>query len=1251
MPAIAELYATVMPETSAIADGIVRAFREVDPAATEAGRRWGREIQRGLGEATVELKADTKKAKAEIDEAARDKKATVEVDADTAKAEAQIDVAARDRKAHIRVDADTLGSSAERAATQVGGSLAGVMPSVGSALSTALIAGGITAAAGVAAALSGAIGLIPAGLGGGVAVLGTLVTGLDGVKDAWDAAGKAADSATKDQEAKSKSVASAQKTLKDAVLDEANAQKDVANARKDARQQLEDLNVQMRGGVIDEKQALLDAQAARRDLATGRFRDSIEYEQAQLRVQQADQRVLESHERNVHLQDRASDANSKGVEQSDQVVAANQRLVKAHDSVAAAQRNLADAQKPSANQESLIQSMAKLSPVAQGFVNTLVGLKPAWQSLKFGVQDSLLAGVGPEIQALTTQYLPVLKQAMTGLAGTMNAAFKGIGDWLSKPETMQAIQSIIANIGSSFQIWSQSLVPFSQAFLTITKVGSGFLPGLAHMVTDGANAFNNFIQSASRTGELQKWIQLGIDTMRELMRLVPILGKLFMDLAPLAIPTLQLIGGVLRELEPLFRPIIVALGSMTAILAQHPQLIAAVIVAFAAWKTITAVSTMLTGLKAMSTVLTGMPAQAATAGAGISAGLAPALAALSAVASGLVIANMHGSAAPTNIGPGADERQRKLDAGKKYADAHGGKVPDGYAQWLDKGGPMPSELGQYYVPGAAPGTPFFDAQGRPLDAQGKPFDAGAPNPTPYNPNMPKSTVPGASSTAPYAGGLNWDALAGRESGGNWQINTGNGYFGGLQFDQKTWEQYGGLQYAPRADQATKEQQIEVATRAMQQRGGPQSLWPQNWQQLGPAATGAAPTGGPTLPGASPSSAIASVGGLNLSTIPVAAQQYANDCIDASARIILSHSGINMSEDQLKNVIAPGGSIESQAAGLNSLNPAGGYRAMQGSGGSAEALFAAVKASIDNGTGSILNVAPGSSIAGKPFSEGHFIAVTGYNPDGTINLSDTAKGTKYSVSAADAFQATRGRGIVAGTGSGPSATAGGFPGAVPGMYPSAAGMPTAAAPYGVSADGSPMGTQNQPYYVMPAQGSSGGEQLGQDIFSGILEIFGIDGSVFKNPMGGGLFKGFKGLMSFMTGQGKGSQGYPASAFGGGSLGSPGGGMPSIGGGDALGGLGGVLQGFMPQPFGQIMPGGPATAPDEYQPLLPGSGGKTGIPGLPGRFAPSGNNQGGGSHVDQSIVFNGPVGNPHAAGDMAKDLNIPRARQGLTGLPGG
>ncbi|WP_321573728.1 resuscitation-promoting factor [Nocardioides sp. Kera G14] len=61
-----------------------------------------------------------------------------------------------------------------------------------------------------------------------------------------------------------------------------------------------------------------------------------------------------------------------------------------------------------------------------------------------------------------------------------------------------------------------------------------------------------------------------------------------------------------------------------------------------------------------------------------------------------------------------------------------------------------------------------------------------------------------------AGGPNWDAIAQCESGGNWHINTGNGYYGGLQFSQSSWLANGGGKYASRADLASREQQIAVA---------------------------------------------------------------------------------------------------------------------------------------------------------------------------------------------------------------------------------------------------------------------------------------------------------------------------------------------------------------------------------------------------------------------------------------------------------
>ena len=64
----------------------------------------------------------------------------------------------------------------------------------------------------------------------------------------------------------------------------------------------------------------------------------------------------------------------------------------------------------------------------------------------------------------------------------------------------------------------------------------------------------------------------------------------------------------------------------------------------------------------------------------------------------------------------------------------------------------------------------------------------------------------------------WDAVAQCESGGNWSINTGNGYYGGLQFSQSSWAAAGGTQYASRADLATKSQQIATAEKLLDLQG-------------------------------------------------------------------------------------------------------------------------------------------------------------------------------------------------------------------------------------------------------------------------------------------------------------------------------------------------------------------------------------------------------------------------------------------------
>ncbi len=104
--------------------------------------------------------------------------------------------------------------------------------------------------------------------------------------------------------------------------------------------------------------------------------------------------------------------------------------------------------------------------------------------------------------------------------------------------------------------------------------------------------------------------------------------------------------------------------------------------------------------------------------------------------------------------------------------------------------------------------------------------APAPNPAPApSPSQSPSPSPSQAPAPPTGGsnGLNWDAVAACESGGNWSINTGNGFYGGLQFDYGTWLAYGGGAYAPTANLASKDEQIAVANRLYAARGS--SPWP------------------------------------------------------------------------------------------------------------------------------------------------------------------------------------------------------------------------------------------------------------------------------------------------------------------------------------------------------------------------------------------------------------------------------------------
>lgn len=91
----------------------------------------------------------------------------------------------------------------------------------------------------------------------------------------------------------------------------------------------------------------------------------------------------------------------------------------------------------------------------------------------------------------------------------------------------------------------------------------------------------------------------------------------------------------------------------------------------------------------------------------------------------------------------------------------------------------------------------------------------------------------------------WDRVAECESGGRWDINTGNGYFGGLQFLDTTWDGFGGEEFAPRADLASRAEQIVIAERVLDGQGW--GAWPVCSVRAGVTGEGVSSRPEPSVP--------------------------------------------------------------------------------------------------------------------------------------------------------------------------------------------------------------------------------------------------------------------------------------------------------------------------------------------------------------------------------------------------------------------
>jgi hypothetical protein len=385
---IADVYVTVLPETSKVADGIRRAFKEVDKDAREAGARWKKEIDEGLKDIQVKVDADTSKARAEIDAMSHDKDVKVKVSVD-------------------RSELDRLTSVG--GAGGAGGSAGGLLGGIG------LQPLAIAAAIPLVSSLSGVLGLLPAAAGGAAGAIGTLMVAMHGFTDAI-------------------------------------------------------------GDINDPKK--------------------------------------------------------------------------------------------------FAEDLTQISPAAQSAAQAIQGLMPQVKTLMMTVQDAFFKGIGGQIQALGTTYLPMFQTFIGQMAGTMNRAMTGLSQLFQTPQMIGNVQTIVNNLSTAFNNWSRSLGPIVKAFTEIGVVGSQFLPALGTAAAQAATQFSKFISQMNQSGQLGAWIQTGIQAFGQLQNIMQTIVKAFMDMAPAGLPVLNLLSSTLATIEPLIGPLATQFGNWVTAMTPLVNMVA-----------------------------------------------------------------------------------------------------------------------------------------------------------------------------------------------------------------------------------------------------------------------------------------------------------------------------------------------------------------------------------------------------------------------------------------------------------------------------------------------------------------------------------------------------------------------------------------------------------------------------------------------------------------------------------------------------
>jgi len=376
----------------------------------------------------------------------------------------------------------------------------------------------------------------------------------DGVARAERGVGTALDNVERAE----RGVVQAQKKAED-------AQKSLTRARKDAQEQIEDLNLALKGSALDERGAELAVRRAEQQLRDlwkgGQPVTPLDVSEAVLGVDEAKQRLDEVRERNGDLREEVAAANQAGVEGSEQVISAKEAIAEADQGVIDSQKSLADShlavadaqaavldaqQNLADSQEAVIEAqqraaeattanadavdeyaaaLANLSPNARAFVEETRSLGDAWKDLRLQIQDNLFAGLGGSITDLATNYFPILKNGLGGIATEINIGLKGALADLSSESSKLDWTNILENTRISMQPVIDGLSSLFGGLTNIASIGSDFLPGLSGSFADTMARFEEWTASEEGQNKIRTFMENSIKALGEIKDLFVEIGR------------------------------------------------------------------------------------------------------------------------------------------------------------------------------------------------------------------------------------------------------------------------------------------------------------------------------------------------------------------------------------------------------------------------------------------------------------------------------------------------------------------------------------------------------------------------------------------------------------------------------------------------------------------------------------------------------------------------------------------------------